>query len=54
MRYLSKKRRVMLITHFVKLIINGEKRELNGMGSGANPRTAIGQREDGSVLFFSN
>lgn len=38
--------------HFVKLIINGEKRELNGMGSGANPRTAIGQREDGSVLFL--
>lgn len=38
--------------HFVKIIINGEKRELNGMGSGANPRTAIGQREDGSVLFL--
>lgn len=38
--------------HFVKLIINGEKRELNGMGSGANPRTAIGQRKDGSVLFL--
>ena len=38
--------------HFVKLIINGEKRELNGMGSGANPRTAIGQREDGIVLFL--
>lgn len=38
--------------HFVKLIINGEARELNGMGSGANPRTAIGQREDGSVLFL--
>lgn len=38
--------------HFVKLIINGEKRELNGMGSGANPRTAIGQRSDGSVLIL--
>ncbi len=38
--------------HFVKLIINGEKRELNGMGSGANPRTAIGQRKDGSILFL--
>ena len=38
--------------HFVKLIINGEKRELNGMGSGAHPRTAIGQREDGSVLLL--
>lgn len=38
--------------HFVKLIINGEKRELNGMGSGLNPRTAIGQREDGAVLLL--
>lgn len=38
--------------HFVKLIINGEKRELNGLGSGANPRTAIGQRKNGSVLFL--
>lgn len=38
--------------HFVKLIINGEKREFNGTGSGANPRTAIGQRKDGSVLML--
>lgn len=38
--------------HFVKLIVNGEKREMNGLGSGANPRTAIGQRKDGSVLFL--
>lgn len=38
--------------HFVKLIINGEKRELNGMGSGANPRTAIGQTADGKILLF--
>lgn len=38
--------------HFVKLIINGEKREANGLGSGANPRTAIGQRKDGTVLFL--
>lgn len=38
--------------HFVKLIVNGEKRELNGLGSGANPRTAIGQRKDGAVLFL--
>ena len=38
--------------HFVKLIVNGEKRELNGLGSGANPRTVIGQREDGSVLML--
>ena len=38
--------------HFVPLIINNEVRELNGMGSGLNPRTAIGQRADGSVLLF--
>ena len=38
--------------HFVQLIINGETRELNGMGSGLNPRTAIGQRADGAVLMF--
>lgn len=38
--------------HFVKLIINGEKRETKGSGSGANPRTAIGQRSDGTVLLL--
>lgn len=38
--------------HFVQLIINNERREMNGMGSGLNPRTAIGQRADGSVLLF--
>lgn len=38
--------------HFVKLIINGEARESNGLGSGANPRTAIGQRKDGTVLML--
>ncbi len=38
--------------HFVPLIINGEAREMNGMGSGLNPRTVIGQRADGSVLMF--
>lgn len=38
--------------HFVKLIINGEKRETKGSGSGANPRTAIGQRKDGAVLML--
>ena len=38
--------------HFVKLIITGEKRELNGMGSGANPRTAIGQTKDGRMLLL--
>ena len=38
--------------HFVQLIINNEAREVNGMGSGLNPRTAIGQRADGAVLLF--
>ena len=38
--------------HFVKLIINGEKRELSGKGSGQNPRTEIGQRKYGSVLIL--
>lgn len=38
--------------HFVSLICNGQARELNGSGSGANPRTAIGQRADGAVLFL--
>ena len=38
--------------HFVKLIINGEKRDVKGSGSGANPRTAIGQRKDGTVLLL--
>ena len=38
--------------HFVKLIINGEPREISGNGSGANPRTVIGQRADGTVLML--
>ena len=38
--------------HFVKLIINGELRDVKGSGSGANPRTAIGQRKDGAVLLL--
>lgn len=38
--------------HFVKLIINGESRKLNGLGSGANPRTVIGQKKDGTVLIL--
>ena len=38
--------------HFVKLIIGGERREMNGMGSGANPRTAIGQTADGKMLLL--
>ena len=38
--------------HFTKLIINGEATQINGSGSGANPRTCIGQRADGTVLMF--
>lgn len=38
--------------HFTKLIINGESIQFTGSGSGANPRTAIGQREDGAVLML--
>ena len=38
--------------HFVPLIINGEPRQLNGAGSGANPRTVIDQRADGAILLL--
>ena len=38
--------------HFVKLIVNGEVRRVEGRGSGANPRTAIGQRADGALLLL--
>lgn len=38
--------------HFVQLIINGNPRGMNGVGSGLNPRTAIGQSADGSVLLL--
>lgn len=38
--------------HFTKLIINGNAREISGNGSGANPRTSIGQRADGTVLLL--
>lgn len=38
--------------HFTKLIINGTATQLSGNGSGANPRTAIGQRADGTVLML--
>lgn len=38
--------------HFVKLVINGKARELNGQGSGQNPRTVIGQRSDGALMLL--
>jgi len=34
------------------LIINGNRVPISGSGGGLNPRTAIGQREDGSVLML--
>ena len=34
------------------LVLNGEALEVKGFGSGLNPRTAIGQREDGAVLLL--
>lgn len=38
--------------HFTHLITNGEAVDLNGKGGGANPRTAIGQCSDGTVLIL--
>ncbi|MGN0505005.1 MAG: phosphodiester glycosidase family protein [Lachnospiraceae bacterium] len=34
------------------LIVNGEPANISGQSSGINPRTAIGQREDGAVLLL--
>ncbi|MEG2144040.1 MAG: phosphodiester glycosidase family protein, partial [Oscillospiraceae bacterium] len=34
------------------LIINGEALDVKGTGGGLNPRTAIGQRADGSILLL--
>lgn len=34
------------------LIINGEAMDVSGVGGGLNPRTAIGQRADGSILLL--
>lgn len=34
------------------LIINGDPADISGVSSGLNPRTAIGQREDGAVLLL--
>lgn len=35
------------------LIINGEEQDVEGIGGGLNPRTAIGQRADGAVLLLT-
>lgn len=34
------------------LVVNGKPSETAGSGGGLNPRTAIGQREDGSILLL--
>ena len=34
------------------LIINGERQITDPQCDGANPRTAVGQKEDGTVLFL--
>ncbi|MCL2184441.1 MAG: phosphodiester glycosidase family protein [Treponema sp.] len=34
------------------LVINGEPMEIKGLGGGLNPRSAIGQRSDGSVILL--
>ncbi len=40
------------LDHFVPLIVNNIPREIQGTGSGMNPRTCIGQRADGSILML--
>jgi len=41
------------VNHFTKLIVNGVATEFSGSGSGANPRTVIGQRSDGTILLLT-
>ena len=35
------------------LIVNGEAQNVSGSGGGINPRTAIGQRADGTIIFVT-
>ena len=35
------------------LIVNGEAQNVSGSGGGINPRTAIGQRADGAIIFVT-
>lgn len=41
------------ITFGPVLVMNGKPSKVSGSGSGINPRTAIGQRADGSVLLLA-
>jgi len=34
------------------LVVNGEPTEIRGLGGGLNPRSAIGQRKDGTVILL--
>ena len=34
------------------LVVNGEAADVSTLGSGLNPRTAIGQRPDGAILLL--
>lgn len=40
-------------TYAPVLIINGEEQEISGTGGGLNPRTAIGQTADGTIIFVT-
>ena len=40
------------VTFGPALIVNGKSANMSGAGSGYNPRTAIGQREDGALLLL--
>lgn len=35
------------------LIVNGNEQEISGVGGGLNPRTAIGQTADGTIIFVT-
>ena len=35
------------------LVINGEAQDVSGIGGGLNPRTAVGQAADGSILLLA-
>ena len=35
------------------LIVNGKEQEVSGAGGGLNPRTAIGQAKDGTIIFVT-
>ena len=45
---------VCVQTHYAPvLIVNGEAQNVSGSGGGINPRTAIGQSADGTIIFVT-